>query len=256
MATAFKVNARMKNKLILQALSLISVSLMSADLHAAEYFVAPGSSAGEGTKQSPWSVKQAGSKPKAGDVVIFQSGKYDVALDVSASGTEGEWITFRSEKKHAAVFEGFEKTGITISQQNYIRVEGFRINKAKGNGIRVLGKCDHITISDNYIYASQNSSIAAWGAPWQSDAGDYRIITNLIVEKNEIEKSHINDGYNEQITFAMGIYGFEIRDNHLFNGGGAKNGGEGIDIKEGVRNGKNYRNHIGEQFLLTMYLLT
>lgn len=211
----------------------------------ASYYVAGAQSnasdSNPGTESQPWkTIAYAARVAKAGDTVYIKAGLYSGAVSVANSGEAGREIVFRAwpGDEHRAILDG---GGITIKGKSYIQFRGLKIQNAPGSGISVQGPDDwraaparFITISGNHIYNTYSSAVAVWGVRWGLDPGDYEGVTDIVVEKNLIEKA-VNGGYNECITVANGVLRADVRDNELRNGGDPANGGEGIDFKEGVR---------------------
>ncbi len=83
---------------------------------------------------------------------------------------------------------------------------------------------------DNYIYNTSSSGIGVWES------------SDIVVDGNEVVLA-CNDGEEECITIA-GTKGFEVKNNLVHHGGPGTLGGEGIDIKDGSRNGRVYRNKV------------
>lgn len=140
-----------------------------------------------------------------------------------------------------------------ITEKRYINVSGFRITNSAHEGIRVQGPgASNIIIRKNYIYGTSGSGISAWGNTGRTCTADYDGIVNLTIDGNELEKVFTgkNGDVGEQITIAKGVDTFEIKNNHIhdsiYEGPdlGLAIGGEGIDTKQGVRNGKIYKNHV------------
>jgi hypothetical protein len=65
---------------------------------------------------------------------------------------------------------------------------------------------------------------------------------DVTIEGNDVELC-CNDGEQECISVA-GTDTFEVRNNHVHNGGPGTIGGEGICLKDGSSNGRVYQNHV------------
>jgi len=126
------------------------------------------------------------------------------------------------------------ETGLfVVEDTNYIRVSGLRIVNAGPNdnnaGIYV-DNSHHIIIENNYTYNTVSSGIGVWDG------------NNIIIDGNEVRLA-CNDGEQENITVS-GTDTFEIKNNHVHEGGPGTNGGEGITVKGGATNGKIFKNHV------------
>jgi hypothetical protein len=209
-----------------------------------------------GTEALPWkTIQKAANTLVAGDTVYIKQGTYTGLVSAKNSGSAGAWITYSAYPghEHKAILDG---AGFQIKGKSYIKVSGLRIQEVMGGsefGIDIVGPGSNITISGNYIYHTRASGIAAWGAPWQQGEPD-SALTNLIIENNKVERAN-DGGYNEIIHVANGVDGFEIRNNEVLNGGpNGTNGGEGIDAKYGVRNGKIYGNRVHDLQRIGIYV--
>ncbi|RUM93642.1 MAG: hypothetical protein DSZ28_07385 [Thiothrix sp.] len=212
-------------------------------------------SSNPGTELLPFpSIQQGISKVKPGEAVFVKAGTYAGPVNINRSGLENAPITIQAYPghEHRVVITG---NGIRIRAQSYIQVFGFRVVDSSDIGIYIEGPGTGVTIRGNQTYNTMSSGISAWGVPWGQDPNIYnfRAIKNLIVENNKIELAN-NGGWNEQITLANGVYGFEIQYNEITLGGNPVNGGEGIDIKEGCSNGKIHNNEIYDINRLGIYI--
>jgi len=227
-------------------LSLTSVAV------AGFYFVAPGGQDGwPGTEGQPWAtIQHAAETLDQGDTVYIKAGTYSERVTPVNSGAAGDVITYSAYPGDVVTIDG---NGVTlpsseaglfeISGLSYITVTGLRvINAGPGDnhaGI-LVNFSDHVVISNCYTYNTTSSGIAAWNS------------SNIIIENSEIELA-CNDGEQECITVAV-TDTFEVRHNHVHNSGPGSIGGEGIDVKDGSRNGKVYGNHVHHINRLGIYV--
>ena len=208
-----------------------------------------------GTELLPFpSIQQGINKVGPGEAVFVKSGSYVGPVNINTSGFENAPVTLQASPghEHQVLIKG---DGIMIKGQSHIHVFGFRVEDSRDIGIYLEGPSTGVTISGNQTYNTSSSGISAWGVPWMQDPNIYnfRAIENLVIENNKIELAN-NGGWNEQITLANGVYGFEIRNNEITTGGNPVNGGEGIDIKEGCSNGKIHHNKIYDINRLGIYI--
>jgi hypothetical protein len=75
---------------------------------------------------------------------------------------------------------------------------------------------------------------------------------NVIIDGNEVAGA-CNDGSQECITVAI-TDGFVISNNNVHHNGPGHHGGEGIDAKDGSRNGKIFGNHVHDNVRLGIYV--
>ncbi|UPW19617.1 right-handed parallel beta-helix repeat-containing protein [Agarivorans sp. TSD2052] len=230
-------------------------------IFAADYYVDNTSdnqlpfSEATGSQERPWTQLQfAIEQLKAGDHLWVKPGTYqlDKPLQVNQSGQPNQPIVMSSLPGERAntVLVG---AGFSVKQQSHITIQGFTIRQAF-NGIYIEGSASkpvsHITLRNNHTFQTVQSGIAVWGVAWQQNPHNYQNLSHLLIEGNLIQQAcvgsdgHTSNGYNEAITIANGVHQFEIRNNHVFDGGNPRVGGEGIDLKEGVKDGSIHHNHI------------
>lgn len=104
--------------------------LISFQLQAATYYVRKtGNDTNPGTTGSPWlTIGKAASSMVAGDTVIVGDGDYNEHVTEATSGTSGNLITYQAENVGLASLRAFRFSG------QYIKVDGFTINKFSGAG--------------------------------------------------------------------------------------------------------------------------
>ncbi len=236
---------------------LIFTFLYVHDVYAASVYYVDGASSvasdtNSGTESSPWkTLQKAASTLKAGDKVIVKAAIYRGDVVPANSGTASAYIVY--EAREGAIIDG---AGIKINQKQYIEINGFKVQNTSGEGIIVTGpNSKFINLKNNYTWNTGGSGIAVWGRSWGNDPAEcnYECVTDILVEGNRIERANnvkMNGGYNEHLTIASGVKRITIRKNTLTAGPmpsvgfEAINGGEGIDLKEGVSDAYVYENDI------------
>jgi len=208
-----------------------------------------------GTESSPFlSIQSALTNVTPGEAVYVKAGQYPGPINILTSGTQDAPVTVQAAPghEHKVVISG---DGINITGQSYVHVHGFKIENSRNIGIYLEGPSRGVTISGNHTYNTLSSGISAWGVPWGKDPSVYSFeaIKDLTIKNNKIELAN-NGGWNEQITLASGISGFEVSYNEITTGGNPVNGGEGIDIKEGCSNGTIHHNNIHDINRLGIYI--
>ena len=206
------------------------------------YYVAPGGDDSQpGTEAQPWrTIQKAADTLVAGETVYIKAGTYAEQVIPQNSGSAGNYITYAAYPGDVVTIDGstislpaYETGLFVVEDRSYIKVSGLRIINAGPNdnnaGIYV-DNTHHIIIENNYTYNTVSSGIGVWGG------------NNIILDGNEVVLA-CNDGEQEDITVA-GTDTFEVKNNHVHDGGPGTNGGEGITIKDGARNGKVYQNHV------------
>lgn len=224
---------------------------------AATYYVAVsgGSDSNSGTEAAPWAtVQKAASALTAGDTVYIKNGTYALnthpttkylAPANSGSATAG-WITFAAYPGHAPVLDGGNAVLpvgglITIRNKEYIRISGLTVrnvdDNAEGIGIYVENS-RHIVIEKNHVLHTDSSGIQVFTKSSQPGLSS----ANILIDDNEVEDTN-RGGPNEMITVA-GVDGFEVRNNRVHNRTVEGSGGEGIDVKQGSKNGSVHHNEV------------
>jgi hypothetical protein len=196
-------------------------------------------------------LTRAANNAEPGDVVALRPGVYTAGLYVNVSGTVGNRVVFMADPAAAPDSVVLRGKCVKVYGQSHVEIRGLRIEHCDGTGtnnsigISVRGVVDRvvtdIVLSGNHTYHTYSSGIAAWGVPWGTNPGDFRRITNLVVEHNTVERG-CEGGWNEIITIANGVEEFEIAHNEVLNGLDGTNGGEGIDVKEGCAYGSIHHN--------------
>lgn len=215
-------------------------------LDGAVYYVDPsGSNSGPGTESQPWrTIQKAADTMVAGDTVYIKTGTYRERVVPQHSGSAGNYIVYAAYPGSTVTIDGANITvpdyrGLfDITDRDYIRISGLRIVNA-GPGPYSAGilvrQGRHIIIEDNYIYNTSDSGIGVWYSE------------DVIIDNNEVEEA-CYDKSNESITVCR-TDGFEIKHNLVHHGFK-----EGIDAKDGSRNGKIYGNHVHHMESVNIYV--
>ncbi len=167
-----------------------------------------------------------------------------------ASGAEGKFITLMARPGEEAILEGrgirlpADWGGLLeISGRSHIRVSGLKIRNAgphaNNPGILVDGS-RWVVIEKIHTYNTASSGIGVWNSE------------HVVIADNEVELA-CNDGQQECITVAGTAY-FEIRGNRVHHGGPGTRGGEGIDAKDGSREGKIFGNELYDLSRVGLYV--
>src|SRR4029450_6710232 len=225
---------------------------------AATYYVdkahAKASDSNPGTEALPWkTIQKAAATLIAGDTVYVKAGTYTGQVTPKNSGSVDRYITYSAYPGHEkkVVIDGSK---IYVKSKHYIVVNGFRVQNAYF-GIDVTGpNGSNIVVSNNYTYNTNGAGIQVLGV----SAGDpgtynYKALTNITVTNNEIERA-CNGGLTEMISVSNGVDNFTISGNHIFNGYNNVKGGEGIDVKRAVSNGKIFENNIHNINRIAIYV--
>lgn len=240
-------------KLILAAIIAMGVNPLAS---AAAYVVNRGHALANdenpGTSTLPFrTISRAASIARPGDYVTVMSGTYTESVDVANSGTPSQPITFAAsgnvlvvspkQDNWTGVFNVVGKTDIVIAgftvQKAYY---GFRVEKDR------TGKpSERVTLKGNRATLSRSSGIYV------------SYSRNVVVEANVVEKTNWG-GVHEMISI-INTDGFLVKNNDVRNAsvvvdGVLRLGKEGIDAKEGSRNGRIFNNRVHDLNRLGIYV--
>ena len=214
-----------------------------------------------GSEDKPWkTIVYAAQQAKAGERIYIKAGIYnDGDVLVENSGEKDREIIFMAYPSHErqAILDN---AAFRIKGKSHIHVCGLKVQNVSSSAFQVLGPVDasgnqagapsqNIAFSGNETFNSVSSAFSVWGVRWLKDPGtDYDNIRDVIIENNLIRKA-CNGGYNENITIANGVSNVDIRYNKFRDPAVLDSinnkGGEGIDLKEGVRDARIHDNIFG-----------
>lgn len=199
------------------------------------YIISPyGDDANPGTVEFPWrTFEYAFSQLKPGDTLYIRGGVYNQILNITCSGSvdypiyiqgaPGEHVIFdgRNIKIENSKWEMFRGL-VDISNQVNIVLSNIDVRNSQYTGVMVY-ECENITVEDIYTENTFSSGIGAW------------FCKNVSINHNEVVLA-CNGGSQECISVSQ-TDGFRIEGNIVRDGGLGEFGGEGIDAKDGSRNG-------------------
>ncbi len=126
-----------------------SISLLLQTASANTYYVGASGKADFSTIQAVADIVNPG------DTVIVRNGIY-TRVAINRSGTENNWIVFKSENKWGAVLDGnsnSESHGWSFNgNSSYIRVENFEIRDFSAGGFHSNASAHHIYIKGNHVH--------------------------------------------------------------------------------------------------------
>ena len=214
---------------------------------AVTYYVsaANGSDSNSGSLSRPFrTIQRALDSLATGDDVIIESGRYAETPRLrDSSGTASNYITISAKSGADVSIEALNdpedpSAAFLIEDSNYVRLEGIRINGSRRHGIGVFNS-NHIELLNNTTYNTGKSGIRA------------RYINNILLDGNDVSRA-VQREIQESVSLSN-IDGFVIRNNFVHDrprndslqqAGGVGRGGEGIDVKDGSRNGKIHDNRV------------
>lgn len=224
--------------------------------NAATYYVNRGHASANdlnpGTATQPFrTISRAARTARAGDSVIVMSGTYPEYVEIANSGTVAQPISFIANGKvvvtaptttsPAGLFNVLGKSDIVISGFNVERARyGIKVDKGR-NGV----PSERVTLKNNHATLTKSSGIRV------------AFSRNIIVDSNVVEKTNWG-GVHEMIS-VINTDGFVLKNNEVFNGvfvmnGRTIEGKEGIDVKDGSRNGQVINNKVHDLHRLGIYV--
>lgn len=261
----------MKKTLILFLIIIVSASMFLCSFtnnQAIKYFPQVGTAAGgneyyvsktgndsnPGTKELPWlTIQKAANTINGGDTVYVRGGIYNegVRFYYKTNATE-QYMTLSAYPNEEVIIDGTGIVGppntydyeglIYIQKTNYVRITGLKIQHVNMAGI-YIGYSNNIIIENNYTNDTVRSGISAWGS------------TNVVISNNDITLAcNPHPGYyaSEENISLDNTNGFEVKYNLVHKAANIPDGysgGEGINMKNGTRNGTIHHNvvHLDER---------
>lgn len=212
----------------------------NAEINRVYYVSKTGNDHNPGTDIKPFkTIQKAADVAVAGDIVYVKQGRYNEKVVIKNSGNPGMYITFTSYPGNKVTIDG---TGLSMSSwqglihiygKSYVNISGFQIINSPQAGIRV-DKSHHIKIEKNYIYNIELSPIkVGWGYS-----------NNIIIDRNIVDRPYKNKwgasylaGWQEAISISN-VDIVEVKNNRVLRNGK----GECIDLKDGTKHGKVFKN--------------
>ncbi len=214
----------------LRRFSFALVAFASVSLFAQSgstfYVSKSGSNSNSGSFTAPWlTIQHAANSVTAGATVYVESGVYTESVNLPASGTASNPITFASYPGQTAVIDG---TGLTVSgtqglinivNQSYITVSGFEIRNyttsASGptpTGIWVTGSGSGLQLLNNLVHNITTKSEANGNAFGIAVYGTSATpITNLTISGNQVY--NLKTGNSESLVVDGNVTYFTISNN-------------------------------------------
>lgn len=231
--------------LVLAAAVVVGLAACPTNPTGWVHFVAPdGSDGGPGTIRRPWATLSfAVSQAIPGDTVLVREGTYRERLVFEGSGTADAPIVFAAYPGETPVIdgEGVEQPDgwggmVEINGVEHIELRGFHIRNSPVCAIQANDSA-FITISDNYTYNTVWPGVMAWGT------------TDVVISGNEVVEA-CTGGENHQECISLShAERFEVVGNHVHHGHM-----EGIDLKNGCKNGSVHGNEVHDLIRLGIYI--
>ena len=183
------------------------------------------------------SIQQGLDDANAGDTVLVKAGIYNEMVTFSKSGSGHNYITLLGES--GAIIDGSEDgvVGITIANQNYIKVIGLEVQNFRSKrvpiGISVRGSCSNIELRNNKVHHIENATgnahgIAVYGTELTPSS-------NIVIDGNEIRNCKL--GQSESLVINGNVTDFMVSNNIVHDNdnigidfiGFERQGPEGLD---------------------------
>lgn len=255
---------------MMKTLTILLLFCCTSFLYSTDYFVSlVGSDAsGDGTINNPYktvakalTVYVSG----AGGTIYLRSGTYTEMVFINKSGNLTTPLTVKPYNNETVIFDGasvdfsvfcggmihvWNQTPSTLVE--YVVLSGIKVQNALDlpndpSGIYVR-HASNIIVENNVINHVTSSGILVMGQYTGEPTSDITVRNNKIINAND-------GGNNENISLA-GVDRFWVHGNELYEQGTINHtgGGEGIDAKQGSRNGYIYDNYIHDHFKVAIYI--
>lgn len=205
-------------------------------LSANAYYVSTaGNDSNAGTAQAPLrTIQKAADLAAAGDTVYIKGGTYREKVLTKNSGANGSYITFTNYPGESVTLDGsgvaldYYVPLFSVGNQSYIKIQGINVINSAGQGFGDANGTvnnGYIIIKDCSTYKTQISGVHFFKAH------------NIVIDGVYIDTANLTKD-QESVTLA-GVTDFEIKNSTVVNPQK-----EGIDVKDGSRNGKIYNNTV------------
>jgi len=215
--------------------------------HAATYYVGKSgcSNSGSGSKSQPFcTVSKGVSKLSAGDTLRIGAGTYKEQVTVSVSGSSGKPVVIEAAPGAKPVIDGsgkshYEKGLIHISGRSHVTIRGITVRKSSYYCMKISGS-KYIVVEKMLIDTCYHGGIV-----FDQYSDNVKALNNEVKGTDSCGKSC---GTHEAITLSQ-TTNFIVAGNYVHHG--VK---EGIDAKDGSKNGKIYNNIVANMGQVGIYL--
>jgi len=222
---------------------------------SAFYVSAAGNDSNSGTAAAPFrTIQKAADLATAGNTVYIRGGTYREEIIIKHSGVSGNVITFTNYPGETVVVDGtgfgYSSWGyslIDLNGQDYVKINGLNVQNSIYWGI---GSCYGFSDrsyngGSNYVTVSNCTTTKTGSSGIIFHSG-----TGLVITGNKISHSN-STGDQEALTLCTST-NFDISGNEIT--ASDKIYGEGIDCKQGCKNGNIYDNYIHDMPNMGIYI--
>ena len=229
------------------ALIVLAVLGDAGPIRAETYFVSAstGNDRNPGSPSAPYrTIQRALNALSPGDDVVIDTGRYLESPRLrKLRAMPDDYTEIRAAAGATVSIEALNdpenpKAAFLIEDSTFIRLEGIRIEGARRHGIGVF-RSNHVQLVDNRTYNTGQSGIRA------------RYVNDILLDGNDVSRAV--QRRNQESVSLSNADGFVIRNNFVHDRprrdslqqkGGVGRGGEGIDVKDGSRNGRIHDNRV------------
>lgn len=242
------LHARLSGALVIGA----SVLLFSAPAGARTLHVAvTGTSGADGSAERPFAtLAQAVPLLAPGDELVVHAGSYELTqpVEVRVQGTERAPVLLRADGA-VTLRDGARTlpdwTGmLQLQSAAWVTLRGFRVENAGFFGIKVE-QSEHVVVEDCVTDGSDGSGI------YVGRSTDVTVRRCEVSRCCEADKSGANA---QECVSIVNTDGFEVERVEVHHSVRGETGGEGIDVKEGSRNGSVHHCRIHDVVRLGLYV--
>lgn len=176
-----------------------------------------------------------------GDTVQIAGGTYREVVNFRKSGSPGAFITVKAKNGEKVIVDGSgvlpaistaARGLLTLDRRQYIKISGLTVTRSNRHGI-YAGHASNIVVENSEISYARDGGILV------GNGSDVTIDNNRVHHNNAAaESGDIERSANEGVTLFQ-VTGFEIKNNTVF-----ENEEEGIDVKNGARDGAVHDNNV------------
>lgn len=174
----------------------------------------------------------------AGDTIEIARGTYHETVTINKSGSAGAYLTLRAKAGATVTIDGGNTLPsssqglVTLEGERYVRLVGLNIVNSHQHGI-YAGHSSNLIIEDNKVSHTQDGGI------FVGDGSGVQVVCNRVDHANSAASGgNVDAAANEAISL-FDVTDFQIRGNTV-----SENYEEGVDVKNGTRDGTVQNNSV------------